>query len=184
MSKDQKQAVWIETGYLMFASSGEAGLNIKFIAEKVGKSKSSFYHHFGDTEVFTEALLKYHIERARQLASQAQTCEKMDPDVLKLLIEFKHDLFFNKQLRLNRQNPAFKKCFEQAFKTVEVAFIEKWAKLLRLEHRVELASILLSLISENFFLRITEETFDYDWFHEYLQEVASIVRQISLLPND
>lgn len=51
---------WVEAGYQLFAEHGPKGLKVEVIARHVKKSKSSFYHHFSDLEVFTEELLFFH----------------------------------------------------------------------------------------------------------------------------
>ncbi len=48
----ENKDIWIKTGYEIFALSGENGLKIEVLAKKVGISKSSFYHHFADLEIF------------------------------------------------------------------------------------------------------------------------------------
>ncbi|MFT6210701.1 MAG: AcrR family transcriptional regulator, partial [Bacteroidia bacterium] len=50
----------------MVAYSGFGSISIESISRQVGKNKSSFYHHFGDTEVFKDELLTYHLLRAEQ----------------------------------------------------------------------------------------------------------------------
>ena len=53
MTNDSKE-IWIKKGYEIFAISGQNGLKIEPLAKTVGKSKSSFYHHFTDLELFTD----------------------------------------------------------------------------------------------------------------------------------
>ena len=110
---------WIETGYEIFSKEGPAGLKVEHIARLVGKSKSSFYHLFADTEIFQEKLLAYHQDRAVVIAAQARACKSMVPDMLNLLIKVKPDLLFNRQLRVHRTNPEFQQCFEKANGLVE-----------------------------------------------------------------
>ncbi|MEO0896763.1 MAG: TetR/AcrR family transcriptional regulator [Bacteroidota bacterium] len=176
-----KKLPWIKEGYALFAKEGLQGVSIELIAKRVGISKSSYYHHFGDFEVFMSELLVYHIYRAEGMSAKASECEQLDPDVLNLFLEYREDMFFNKQLRLHREQPEFKKCFESAYSLVEHAFIEQWAAGVQLESKTGLARLLLQLIAENFFLRITEESFDYPWFHQYIQEVSSLIFQIKQL---
>ena len=52
----QNELIWIKTGYEVFATSGSGNLRIESLAQKVGISKSSFYHYFADIEVFTQLL--------------------------------------------------------------------------------------------------------------------------------
>ena len=54
--------IWIQEGYFVFGRKGPNGINIELLAKKLKKSKSSFYHYFGDLETFQEALLDYHLE--------------------------------------------------------------------------------------------------------------------------
>jgi len=74
--------IWIETAYDVFAQEGPNGLKIESIARTIGKSKSSFYHHFADLELFTDVLLGYHLYRAKNIALRMQRCDRMDPDML------------------------------------------------------------------------------------------------------
>ncbi|NQZ48466.1 MAG: TetR/AcrR family transcriptional regulator, partial [Erythrobacter sp.] len=59
---------WIKAGYTLFAEEGPQGLKVEVIARRVNKSKSSFYHHFADLEVFTEFLLDHHLKQSAHLA--------------------------------------------------------------------------------------------------------------------
>ncbi len=48
----EKQEIWIIKGYETFALFGEKVLKIEKLAKDVGISKSSFYHHFADLDIF------------------------------------------------------------------------------------------------------------------------------------
>jgi len=56
----EKEEIWITKGYGMFALFGEKGLKVEQLSKNVGISKSSFYHHFADLDVFVERLLQHH----------------------------------------------------------------------------------------------------------------------------
>ena len=45
---NEKRKEWIEKSYTLVAEKGYESLNINSISRLVGKSKSSFYHHFGN----------------------------------------------------------------------------------------------------------------------------------------
>ncbi|MEM7514864.1 MAG: TetR/AcrR family transcriptional regulator, partial [Bacteroidota bacterium] len=51
---------WLKAGYDIFSQEGPGGLKVERLARIVGKSKSSFYHHFADLEIYTSFLLEYH----------------------------------------------------------------------------------------------------------------------------
>jgi len=47
---DSKE-IWVKTGYKIFALNGQGEIKIERLAKIVGKSKSSFYHHFADLDL-------------------------------------------------------------------------------------------------------------------------------------
>ena len=76
MTKDSKE-IWIKKGYEIFAISGQNGLKIEPLAKTVGKSKSSFYHHFTDLELFTDYLLKHHIKQSYLIAKKERQANNL-----------------------------------------------------------------------------------------------------------
>jgi AcrR family transcriptional regulator len=180
MNKDKKTP-WIEVGYQMVADSGFGSISIESISRQVGKNKSSFYHHFGDTEVFKDELLTYHLLRAEQFAKEVDVCESINPGMINVFLLYKSDFFFHKQLRIERTNPEYKRCFEKVFELYETAVLEKWAVFLKLHNQQQLASTFLRLISENFLLQITQNSYTFYWLSNYLDEVAIMLSQLK--PN-
>ncbi|TAE30675.1 MAG: TetR/AcrR family transcriptional regulator [Cytophagales bacterium] len=166
---------WIEVGYDLFAQHGPSGLKVEVIARRVGKSKSSFYHHFADLEVFTEVLLTYHSEQINVIAEQERLCRAVVPDLVNLLLTYKQDLLFNRQLRVYRHISAFQQCIKQSTKQVGEAILPIWADMLGLPDNSALAQVVLNLSLENFYLQITEETLTYDWLVGYLDELKQMV---------
>lgn len=169
---------WIHAGYEIFSQEGPQGLKVEKIARAVQKNKSSFYHLFADAEVFTETLLEYHLERGEIIAAKARLCGTMVPDMLHLLLEVKQDILFNRQLRIHRDIPEFRMCFEKANGQVVEAFLSIWAEALNLGDKTYLAQIILNLTIENFYLRVTTETLTYDWLTAYLREIQFMVQEI------
>ena len=168
---------WILCGYELFAQKGPNGLKIEVIAKRIKISKSSFYHHFADLEVFTEFLLNHHLERASIIAERERLCKNVIPELLILLLEVKQDLLFNRQLRVNRNILPFKNCFERASKDVGQAIMGIWAETLGLTDNSNLAQIVLNLSIENFYLQITEETMTYEWLLSYVSELKKMVME-------
>ena len=167
---------WIEIGYEWFALDGPQQLRVEVISKHIGKSKSSFYHHFGDVEGFTNALLEYHEHRARVIAEQARSCQQMVPDLLNLLLSVKVDILFNRQLRIHRDVAEYKRCFQNSSGLVEEAFLSIWSESLGLGDHIYLARIILNLTVENFYLQVTNETLTADWLKAYLNEIQQMVR--------
>jgi AcrR family transcriptional regulator len=169
---------WIIAGYDLFAKEGPKGLKIEVMASKVKKSKSSFYHHFSDLEVFTEELLLYHLERARLVAEREAKCKNIVPDLLNVLIDSKYDLLFNRQLRVHRDQPDFKKCFEQSNKEASKAIIDLWTAELGLGDNKKLATLLFMLVMDNFYLQITEKNLTFEWLLNYFTELGTMVAEM------
>lgn len=188
MKIDTKEP-WILCGYETFSKEGSKGLKIEVIARQINKNKSSFYHHFADLCIFTDVLLKYHIERAKIIALQEALCKNVVPDLLNVLLNFKTDLLFNRQLRISRTNIQFKNCFEKASKIVGESILNIWAEMLGLADNSNLAKIVLNLSIENFYLQITEETLNFEWLENYMKELKNMAKEFNknstrrILPN-
>ena len=106
----ENKDIWIKTGYEIFALAGENGLKIEVLAKKVGISKSSFYHHFADLEIFVEHLLKSHLIQSEAMADKEKNAKNIDPELINILVEHKLDLLFNRQLRINQQRQHYHPC--------------------------------------------------------------------------
>jgi|TARA_B110000093_G_C12949591_1_gene401880 AcrR family transcriptional regulator len=169
---------WLEVGYTIFSVEGPKGLKIEVLAREVGKSKSSFYHCFADLELFIEELLEFHEVKSNEIFKKIQLCENFVPDVFEVLFESKEDAFFSRQLRINRHLEAYKNCFEKAHKPVEDALFEFWPKAIGLEDKPQLAKMILTLTVDNFYLRLTEETFTDKGMKSYLDEIIALTKEI------
>lgn len=176
----RNKSIWIKEGYFIFGHHGANRLNIEILAKRLHKSKSSFYHYFGDFETFQKALLDYHLERADQIAIRGNACKNMDPDVIHLLVDTKDDILFNKQLRLHFQNPLFKRYHDEVSKIVNDSFLVQWNRAIGFEQNPMLGEAVLYILRDNFYFLVSDENLTYDWFRNYLKNVFSIVRQIQI----
>ena len=167
---------WLTAGYEIFSQEGPNGLKVERLARIVGKSKSSFYHHFADLEIYTSFLLEYHMKQVDVLFEKEKACQRVVPDLLHILVEHKEDLLFNRQLRVHRSVPAFQKCFEKANQLSVESIVGIWAEALGLEHESYLAQMVLMLTMENFYLQITEETLTYEWLENYIFQLQNMVQ--------
>ncbi len=169
---------WLEVGYTIFAMEGPNGLRVEVLARQIGKSKSSFYHHFGDLDGFIHTLLQYHEQRGGVIAKQAEQCVSMVPDLLNMMLGVKEDILFNRQLRIYRDVPEYKACFKKASGQVEEAFLRIWSESLGLGEQIYLARIILNLTVENFYLQVTSESLTAEWLLDYLKEIQVMVREM------
>ena len=174
---------WILVGYTLFAQEGPTGIKVETIAKLVNKNKSSFYHHFAEREIFIESLLDYHLERAKIMAKEESHCKNVVPELCNVLLTFKEDLLFNRQLRIHRDNPQFKACFEKTTQEIAAAIMDIWATGLGLSNHSGLAQIVLNLSMDNFYLQITEDTLTYEWLTGYFEELKNMVKAFQHTKN-
>lgn len=173
---------WILAGYEIFSKEGPQGLKVEVLSRHVKKSKSSFYHHFADLEVFTAFLLRYHLDRSEIIVKKENQCKNVVPELLHVLVEYKQDLLFNRQLRVHRSNPEFEACFQKTSAEVGGAVLGIWAEALNLQDNSNLALMILRLSLENFYLQITEDTLTYDWLEKYVKDLQTMAREFSKQP--
>ena len=168
---DSIREPWLVHGYRLFAKEGPTGLKIEVLSRQVGKNKSSFYHHFADLEVFIVLLLERHLKRAQEIAIEERKCQNLDPELIDVILDFKEDLLFNRQLRVHRQRLEFEACCRRSNQIVGEALAEVWAKSLGLTQEKPLSGQLLQLVMENFYLQITEDKLNRSWLAQYFTGV-------------
>lgn len=170
---------WIAAGYEMLALSGPAGLKIEPLAKKVGKSKSSFYHFFADLDVFTGLLLKHHLTQSAIMAEKENTAQRIDPDLVAVLVEHRIDLLFNRQLRIYQNVPQFAETLRRSNELVGDAFITLWARDLGLQLTRAQLEGLFTLALENFFLQINADNLNTRWLSAYFANLRSITARFA-----
>ncbi len=175
MLNDSKE-IWIIKGYEIFALQGHSGLKIERLAKAVGKSKSSFYHHFADLSLFIDLLLKYHIEQSYIIAVKEQQAQNIEPDLIHVLIEHKTDLLFNRQLRINQNILSFSEILAKSNKIVGDSFVMVWVNDLGLQLSQRQIDGIFTLALENFFLQINVETLNDEWLSAYFKNLKKIAK--------
>ena len=169
---------WIEMGYTMFSKKGLPGLKIEPLAKAVHKSKSSFYHHFADSEIFIDELLQYHMQQCKKIAIKEMSAKNIHPELITILVEHKRDILFSQQLRFNTKVPSFENLFIQTNKLVGEAFINVWLKDLQLNLTNNQIEGIFTLALDNFFLQINEQNFTFEWLEMYFINLKKIVYKL------
>jgi AcrR family transcriptional regulator len=167
--------IWIETGYGIFAQKGENGLKIDSLAKKVGISKSSFYHHFADLEIFVDYLLKHHIKQSYIIAEKEQNAQSIEPELINILIEHKTDLFFNRHLRVNKEIKNYSDTLILSNKIVGNSFVMLWVKELKLSMTPQQLEGIFELALDNFYLQMTKDNFNEKWLSQYFDKIKRII---------
>jgi len=168
--------IWIKAGYEIFAESGESGLKVETLSKKVGISKSSFYHHFADLEVFTELLLNFHLQQSRIIAEKEKAIKSIDPELITILTEHKTDLLFNRQLRFNQQKKHNQETLVKSNQIIGHEFVSVWKNDLQLPLTQQQLEALFELALENFFLQINPENLNYAWLSDYFRNLKRIAQ--------
>lgn len=175
----ESKDIWIKTGYEIFAHSGANGLKIEILAKKVGISKSSFYHHFADMELFMEHLLEYHIRQAYIIAGKEDRAKNIDPGLIDILVEHKTDLLFNRQLRIHRIEKSFSESLERSNKIVGNSFVLIWIRDLNLNLTQRQLEGLFELALENFYLQINPHNLNSAWLTAYFANLKRIAKNFT-----
>ena len=177
--KGKNKQAWINQGYQKVSEDGFNSINIESIARQINKNKSSFNHYFGDLEVIEETQLAHHQTLAKQFALDTAKCRNIVPDMIDLFVDHQVDIFFHKQLRINRHKPQHKACFEGVYELFEGAIIDQRITFFNLVEQPFLATKVLKLISENFLLQITPENFTHHWLQTYFHETSSLLGEMA-----
>ena len=171
-----KTQIWIIKGYEIFALFGEEGLVIEKLAKEVGISKSSFYHHFADLNIFIEKILLHHLNKSSIIAEKERKAKKINPDLINILIEHKTDLLFNRQLRIYSSKPNFKDTLVKSSKIIGTDFITLWLTDTKLNLTSKQAESIFELAMENFFLQINQDNINKEWLNNYFVNLIRITR--------
>ena len=110
------------------------------------------------------------------MVEEESRCKNVVPELCLVLITFKEDLLFNRQLRIHRNESRFKTCFEKTNQDIGLAIMDIWAAGLGLPTHSDLAPIVLNLSMDNFYLQITEETLTYEWLTNYFEGLRNMIR--------
>jgi AcrR family transcriptional regulator len=115
---------WLEQGYIDFAEYGPDQLSINRIGKVIGASRSSFYHHFGDVDLFIDELLQYHWSIAVEFNTKGKEyCKQLIPDLYDALAQYPVPLKFSIQLFHNRHIPRFNYLFNKTYESSAEGFL-------------------------------------------------------------
>lgn len=168
------EEIWIVSGYETFALYGESGLKVEGLAKKVGISKSSFYHHFSDLEIFMDRLMETHLENAKTISKKENQATQINPELINILVDHKMDLLFNRQLRINQQKPIYLSVLQKSNEIIGKDFIRLWMSDLKLNLNQKQIESLFELALENFYLQINHDNLNFNWLEMYFENLKRI----------
>ncbi len=165
---------WIAAGYAQFAIEGYHALKVERVAKQVGISKSSFYHHFIDFDTFVAYLLEHHLHRASELGAKERQTRQIMPDLVDLLLEYRTDLLFSRELRIHCQAPAFASTLQDAARAMGDSFSVVWIREINMQLNPNQLQAFFALAVENFALQLNAETLNREWLSQYFSKLKRI----------
>jgi hypothetical protein len=168
---------WLHEGYRQFALYGPDNLSIKKISEEIGSSRASFYHYFGDIDVFTEELLTLHWGIVAEFDQKGKsTCKQLFPDLYNLLAENAIPLQFSMQLFHNRSNPSFNYLLMKTYEASAKAFLLKlFVKQYDLKKNKSEVYDLWVTVGEAWYSRLTKDDLSASTLQKHAEEIMDSV---------
>ena len=156
MASNTTRNNWIEKGYEEFANYGPEKLSINKISKEIDSSRASFYHHFGDLDVFIEEVLEYYFSELVEYTKVGEAnCKNLFPDLYSFLSQNTIILKFSRQLFLNRHIPNYEVFFRKAFLSPSLKFMfNLFVAQYKLDVSDENALRLWLTVSESWYSRI------------------------------
>jgi len=169
---EKTRQLWIEKGYEHFALYGPENLSINKISKEIESPRASFYHHYGDIDIFIDELLDLHWEISKQLnLTLKKECENFYPDLLVLLAQNPILLKFSKQLFINRDNPIYNYLFVKAYhESANFILLKLFSKQYGLKNNKETLNLLVT-VGESWYSRLDTN----DLSAEKMQQIATDV---------
>ncbi len=181
MNSVKMKEKWLEEGYKQFAAYGPEILSINNISKAIGASRASFYHHFGDTEVFIDELLTMHWNIAVDFSREGKDCcTQLFPDFYDYLARFPVPLQFSLQLFRHRTNPTYNFLFIKAYElTAKSILLDLFAQECNLEQPPNELLKLWITVGEAWYSRLNPEDLSASTLQKHAKEILNTVIQFS-----
>jgi AcrR family transcriptional regulator len=179
--KNKGRKKWLETGYRHFAESGPENLSINKLSKELGSARASFYHYFGDLDVFIDELLAMHWKIAVDFNRRGKTeCKQLFPDLYSLLAEHPVPLKFSIQLFRHRNTPAYNYLFIKTYESSAKEFIlSLFAKEFNLVQPEGEMLKLWTTVGETWYSRLTLEDLSAGTLQKHAEEILDSVVQFA-----
>jgi len=172
MKSSKSKTKWLEAGYQLFGKMGTSSLNVERLSLIVGLNRSSFYHYFGEIEIFENHLFDMHIDRFKIVSDAIDACINFQPDLIKVMGTFKLELEFHRQLLINESVSRYRTCFDRAKALTEEKIFRLWTAQNQ-RHQESTKDYSLFQAIRDFYLLHYQQTDE--------KEINSVVGDIQLL---
>lgn len=177
-TNDSKKS-WIELGYELFSEEGHEGLQVERLARILNKNKSGYYHYFGDRDVFFNALMAEHLERAHAYAEQIKLIKDFDPEYIQLMVKNKVSVLFQMQLIKNREIKQFFETAQQVNEIIVPVMSPVFGRYLGVSP--EEAGRFWILLRDSFHSRVTSKTFSEEWISAFTGGLRDTLAHVKTL---
>lgn len=168
---------WLDVGYKIFGQEGPEGIQVERLARILGVNKSSFYHFFGDKEIFIGDLLHLHMSKAKKFTEAVNALENFDPDFIELLVSEFDTIMVHRQLVKHSEVHLFYKTYRDINAFVDIAILRLWGKELNLPQ--DAAFRLFDLVRDSFYSRISQKNYSVATIRQILAEVKMFLEQLN-----
>lgn len=173
-----KILTWVKAGYEVYGREGIEGVRVERLARSLSLNKSGFYHYFGSMRMFIETLLQYHVEAAKGLIDEIRRCDKLDPDVLHLMVRNRYFFLVEAQLLLKPKPQAYVYGLHDAGGIINKEWLPLWTKAAQLPDDPSVALSYLNLILHFFYAGIGNENFTYEFLQSRIRETGDLVKSV------
>jgi AcrR family transcriptional regulator len=174
----EKIHTWLKAGYDLLSTEGTEGIKIERLARILNLNKSGFYYYFGTMERFMKDLLHYHIAMAGHVAREIAGCEKIDPDLLRLIVHHKEFFLVESQLLVKSKPLHAEKDMDEAWQIVNPELIQLWRRVSGRTSDTDLTRAYLDIIRHFFYARIDPGNIHYDFLHTLAAETKEVLNRV------
>lgn len=179
MEKSNNASAWTELGYSLFAEEGLEGIQVERLARILQLNKSSFYHYFGDREVYCAELLQLHEQKADSFYDEIRHIKTIDPEYFQMVVKYKVTMMFQVQLYHSKNNPAYYNFAEMIDQKEGPILRDLWSDYLGFGDNANLAIRYFIIVRDMAYRRISLQNLTCEFLRKLFTEAKVVVRQIA-----
>ena len=177
MNKANHASVWTEQGYSLFAEEGLDGIQIERLARILQINKSSFYHYFGDMEVYCAELLRLHEQKADIFYDEIRHIKTIDPEYFQKVVEHKVTMMFQVQLYHTKSKPAYYNLAEMIDEKEGPILQHVWNEYLGFDNNPDLAIRYFVIVRDMAYRRISLQNMTCEFLRKIFTEAKVVLSQ-------
>lgn len=179
--QNDKKSKWLNEGYKQFAEFGPDQISINKISKDIGAARASFYHFFGDMDVFIEELCALHWDIAVEFnKSGKDNITQLFPDFYDFLAEYNMPLQFSLQLFRNRHHPTYNYLYLRTYELSASAFLlDLFAKQCHVKQPKQDLLKLWVTVGEAWYSRLDPEDLSSATMQKHAKDILQAVMQFS-----